>query len=410
MASGVGASAFNEARDKGKNEAQALTYAIPQGAFEYVFERIPAAKLFGDLAANTGLLKLIGRQTLSEGWTEQVTTLAQDFNEWMNLNPDKTLGEFIQERPEAAYQTFIATLVGVGVQTTTIKGINKIVEAASDRSLRFDQDLLEQQMQLANQSMLRQRSPEQFRAHVQRVVEGNEGAKQEIYVDAEVLNQLPPELLAQLPESVREALPGALETNSTVAIPMADVLTVAPGTELEQILNDNARMRPNAASRVEAQLTEQYLQQEAERVLAQAADTQAWQQSSEQVKQAVLTQLNSTGRFTPDVNDAYATLQANFFSTMAARVGLTPQELFQRYNLKVAARGPGGQVLILDLVSHRFVQARELYGDAWLGFAEADLHRWLEAAGFGAIEISVVAREEQPPHFETLLACGTKGC
>jgi hypothetical protein len=346
MASGVGASAFNEARDKGKNEAQALTYAIPQGAFEYVFERIPAAKLFGDLAANTGLLKLIGRQTLSEGWTEQITTLAQDFNEWMNLNPDKTLGEFIQERPEAAYQTFIATLVGVGVQTTTIKGINKIVEAASDRSLRFDQDLLEQQMQLANQSMLRQRSPEQFRAHVQRVVEGNEGAKQEIYVDAEVLNQLPPELLAQLPESVREALPGALETNSTVAIPMADVLTVAPGTELEQILNDNARMRPNAASRVEAQLTEQYLQQEAERVLAQAADTQAWQQSSEQVKQAVLTQLNSTGRFTPDVNDAYATLQANFFSTMAARTGLTPQELYDRYSLKVAAKQVGqGDVL-----------------------------------------------------------------
>jgi hypothetical protein len=347
MASGVGASAFNEARDKGKNEAQALTYAIPQGVFEYVFERIPAAKLFGDLAANTGLLKLIGRQTLSEGWTEQVTTLAQDFNEWMNLNPDKTLGEFIQERPEAAYQTFIATLVGVGVQTTTIKGINKIVEAASDRSLRFDQDLLEQQMQLANQSMLRQRSPEQFRAHVQRVVEGNEGAKQEIYVDAEVLNQLPPELLAQLPESVREALPGALETNSTVAIPMADVLTVAPGTELEQILNDNARMRPNAASRVEAQLTEQYLQQEAERVLAQAADTQAWQQSSEQVKQAVLTQLNSTGRFTPDVNDAYATLQANFFSTMAARVGMTPQELYDRYSLKVAAQ-PVGQGGVLN--------------------------------------------------------------
>ena len=346
MSAGVGSAAFNEAREKGRNQLQAAVYAIPQGTFEYVFERIPAAKLFGDIAANTGLLKILGRQAISEGWTEQVTTLAQDFNEWMNLNPNKTLGEFIQERPEAAYQTFIATLVGVGVQTTTIKGINKIVEAATDRSLQFDQDLLEQQMQLANQSMLRQRSPEQFRAHVQRVVEGNEGAKQEIYVDAEVLNQLPPELLAQLPESVREALPGALETNSTVAIPMADVLTVAPGTELEQILNDNARMRPNAASRVEAELTEQYLQQEAERVLQQAADTEVWQQSSEQVKQAVLTQLNSTGRFTPDVNDAYATLQANFFSTMAARVGMTPQALYDRYSLKVAAQPVGqGDVL-----------------------------------------------------------------
>lgn len=344
MASGVGAGAFNEARDKGKNEAQALTYAIPEATFEYVFERIPAAKLFGDLAANTGLLKLIGRQTLSEGWTEQVTTLAQDFNQWMNLNPDKTLGEFIQERPEAAYQTFIATLVGVGVQTTTIKGINKIVEKASDQSLKFDQDLLESQMQLAAASMLRTRSPEQFRAHVQNVVDANEGAKQEIYVDAEVLNQLPQELLAQLPESVREALPAALETNSTVAISMADVLTVAPGTELEQILNDNARMRPNAASRVETQLTEQYLQQEADRVLQQAADTSAWQQSSEAVKTTILDQLNSTGRFTPDVNEAYATLQSNFFSTMAARTGLTPTELYDRYSLKVAAKqvGQGG--------------------------------------------------------------------
>ena len=360
MATGVGASAFNEARAQGRNQLQAGVYAIPEATFEYVFERIPATKLFGDLANNTSLLKLLGRQTISEGWTEQVTTLAQDFNQWMNLNPDKTLGQFIQERPEAAYQTFIATLVGVGVQTTTIKGINKIVEKASDQSLKFDQDLLESQMQLAAASTLRARSPEQFRAHVQRVVDANEGAKQEIYVDAEVLNQLPAELLAQLPESVREALPAALETNSTVAIPMADVLTVAPGTELEQILNDNARMRPNAASRVEAQLTEQYLQQEADRVLQQAADTSAWQQSSEAVKTTILDQLNSTGRFTSDVNEAYATLQSNFFSTMAARTGLTPQELYDRYSLKVAAQPVGqGGVLNADPATPEF---REWFG------------------------------------------------
>jgi ubiquinone/menaquinone biosynthesis C-methylase UbiE/DNA-binding transcriptional ArsR family regulator len=65
---------------------------------------------------------------------------------------------------------------------------------------------------------------------------------------------------------------------------------------------------------------------------------------------------------------------------------------------------PGGQVMILDLLAHKFEKARELYGDHWLGFAESDLHRWLEAAGFKKIEISVVAREEQPPHFQTILA------
>ena len=69
---------------------------------------------------------------------------------------------------------------------------------------------------------------------------------------------------------------------------------------------------------------------------------------------------------------------------------------------------PGGQIMLLDLMKHNFDQARELYGDRWPGFAESDLHRWLEAAGFKKIEISVVAREEQPPHFQTILAGGEK--
>jgi len=69
---------------------------------------------------------------------------------------------------------------------------------------------------------------------------------------------------------------------------------------------------------------------------------------------------------------------------------------------------PGGQIMILDLLQHNFAKARELYGDLWLGFPESDLHRWLEGAGFKKIEISVVAREEQPPHFATILAAAEK--
>jgi 2-polyprenyl-3-methyl-5-hydroxy-6-metoxy-1,4-benzoquinol methylase len=69
---------------------------------------------------------------------------------------------------------------------------------------------------------------------------------------------------------------------------------------------------------------------------------------------------------------------------------------------------PNGQILILDLLAHKFEKARELYGDRWLGFAESDLHSWLEAAGFKKIEINVVAAEEQPPHFQTILASGTR--
>ncbi len=68
----------------------------------------------------------------------------------------------------------------------------------------------------------------------------------------------------------------------------------------------------------------------------------------------------------------------------------------------------GGQIMILDLLRHQFEQAHELYGDRWLGFTETDLHGWLEETGFKQIEVSVVAREEQPPHFQTVLAVGEK--
>src|SRR5215212_2441642 len=59
---------------------------------------------------------------------------------------------------------------------------------------------------------------------------------------------------------------------------------------------------------------------------------------------------------------------------------------------------PGGELMILDLAKHKFERAHELYGDRWLGFAESDLQRWLEAAGFKKIEIKLGAREEQQTH------------
>jgi len=52
----------------------------------------------------------------------------------------------------------------------------------------------------------------------------------------------------------------------------------------------------------------------------------------------------------------------------------------------------GGRLVILDLLSHRFERARELY----------------EKNGFREIEVNVVAREKQSPHFQTVFATGVK--
>ena len=68
----------------------------------------------------------------------------------------------------------------------------------------------------------------------------------------------------------------------------------------------------------------------------------------------------------------------------------------------------GGRLVILDLLSHRFEKARELYADHWLGFSEVQLHQLLEKSGFREIEVSVVSREKQSPHFQTVFAGGVK--
>ena len=69
---------------------------------------------------------------------------------------------------------------------------------------------------------------------------------------------------------------------------------------------------------------------------------------------------------------------------------------------------PGGRLVILDLLNHRFEKARELYADHWLGFSEVQLHQLLEKNAFREIEVSVVSREKQSPHFQTVFATGIK--
>jgi len=78
--------------------------------------------------------------------------------------------------------------------------------------------------------------------------------------------------------------------------------------------------------------------------------------------------------------------------------------------LAEAARilAPGGRIVVLDLLKHRFEEAREMYADEWLGFSEAELESLLEGSGFVNIETAVVDKDAEAPHFQTLLAVAAK--
>jgi SAM-dependent methyltransferase len=69
---------------------------------------------------------------------------------------------------------------------------------------------------------------------------------------------------------------------------------------------------------------------------------------------------------------------------------------------------PGGRLIVLDLLQHHFDEARELYGDRWLGFSESELAGMFERAGFVQIETVVADREAEAPRFQTLLGIGIR--
>jgi len=69
---------------------------------------------------------------------------------------------------------------------------------------------------------------------------------------------------------------------------------------------------------------------------------------------------------------------------------------------------PGGRIVVLDLVRHGYQEARDLYADVWMGFSEVEVERFLKSAGFHKVTTSVVHKEAESPHFETLLVVGVK--
>lgn len=68
---------------------------------------------------------------------------------------------------------------------------------------------------------------------------------------------------------------------------------------------------------------------------------------------------------------------------------------------------PGGRVLLLELRRHDEQWVRERLGDTWLGFADDELTRMMEAAGLGEVRVTVGARRQRDP-FTVLIASGTK--
>jgi hypothetical protein len=345
----TGGQAYGEARDKGLPFQQALPFAASQAAIEYATEKIPVARFLTDIRAGTPFYSMLARNMAAEVPGEQVATILQDLNEWAVLNPEKPFSSYLEERPSAAAQTLIATLVASGGAVSAAKGVELAADRLRGRNSIVQQGIedgamLAQLSEAAAASKLRARDPATFREFVAQAAE--DGPVQDVYIDVSQLQALAQSgvdlsaLAAQSP-SVAEQLPVAAATGGMVRIPIDEYATTVAGTEIGDALLPHLKTDPAGMTRAEAETYMQdqagQLQQEVERTLTAQAPQDQFNASRAVVEHEVLEQLNQVNRFTEDVNRSYAALMANFYGVQGLRLGITPEEMAARYPLRVQA-------------------------------------------------------------------------
>jgi hypothetical protein len=347
----TGGDAYQQARQAGIPHDRALMFAASQAAIEVATEEIPLLKLVGDVKAGTPLRELVVRQLASEIPGEQVATLLQDLNEWAVLNPEKPFADYLKERPSAAAQTLIATIVGTGGNIAVSGTVNAAADAVARRQAKAakaedDAQRIEQLNALATASKVLQRDPETFAKFVEAASE--DGQVKDVYISAEALAQsgVADQVAAASP-AVAAQFSTALETGGDIRIPVAEYASTIASQSYAQNLVDHLKVEADGLSRAEAKEVMRTQGEELRRQVEEALAGYGEQAraSRQAVEAKVLEQLQATKRFTDQVNSQYASLVGAFYGTQAERLGTTAEDLYQRYPLRVQAQAPVGEAL-----------------------------------------------------------------
>jgi hypothetical protein len=352
MGAQVQPESYGKYRARGGTPGEAALGSGVETAIEIGTEMLPmgfVVEKFGKAGATQFLAGYLGRELP----TELAAEIAQGAVDTAIANPDKTWGDYVKELPDTVGQTVVSTLMMSGGLTVANEAARRLAgpQAQADIAAR-DAEALAQLSQLAAASKLRARDPQTFQDFVQTANE--DGAVQDIYLDARTLQQagIDPALLAQVSPAVAAQLEQALATGGDLVIPMAEYAARIAGTELDPVLTPHLRTSEDALSLDEAQRFYQgqaeEFQKAAAQVMEERASDDAWTASATAVQVKLFDELSNAGRFTDDVNRAYATLMRDFYVANASRMGLTPEEMFARYPLRVAAERMAGDARRMD--------------------------------------------------------------
>lgn len=351
--------AYGKYRGRGATPGEALTGAVGEGVTEVATELLPMSFLvnkFGKVGVGEFLTGLLAKEVPGE----QVATIVQDAIDTAVANPNKTWGEYLKERPDAAYQTLVATVTQAGAMGAIHTAAERLaVFERHAATAEQDTAALTQLAEYSKVSKLAQRDPQSFEQYVTEAAA--EGPVQEVFINAAVFAQAMgenlPGVIAASP-AVAEQLQEALVGNSDLVIPVGEYAAyIAPtGDALLPHLRTSAEGMSQDEAKVFMQGQAEQFKTEAQKIMDEHEFTSAVKESAAVVERELMAQLQEANRFTDDVNGAYSKLMGSFYAVQATRLGITPEEMYVKYPLRIQSSEATGTRVLDQITPERAKQ------------------------------------------------------
>lgn len=321
------AQAYGKYRDRGGDPGESFLGATGEGIVEGATELLPMGTIVNKFG-KVGAKRFIGELLAKELPGEQIATVAQDAIDTAVANPEKTWGEYLAERPDAAYQTLVSTLT----QAAITGGASGIVEryagdelrrqqAATDETSRIaastaDAAKLDAMTQAGAALKTSDRSPEAVEEFVREA--GQTGS---VYVDAVQMREFfqsagldPLVTMGELTGDTAQVTE-ALATGGDLIIPMDRYIARVSKAEYAADVARLARLDPTRLSAADLESPE--LQKQIQGIVESQPEEKA---EPDPVFDTIRTQLTAAGRSKAEA-DAGARLMSDAFERRAQRRG-----------------------------------------------------------------------------------------
>lgn len=346
----MGAS-YGEAKDEGLNTAMSLLHGVANGSLEVVTEKLGLDSLIkmGKASGLREMLRLGKNYLLGEHAGEQINTFLGDLESWMLLpsNKDKTIGDFIAERGQRAFETAVITTVGGGVQAggavavnTALRASGVIAEETADLQKKQaagirSRELMNTITELTNNSKIALRTPESMPKLVADMIEGKVPYA---YLPADVLHQSGMEdLLLQSAPELAEEIASAKKSGADIQIPIETMARMTQNEAVNKAVSQEIKFSPDELNAREAQERTASLSADVEARLEQemkaANPTRA--EEIQKIASNISEQLIATGMRREEAHANGQLFAAFFNGASSAWTDMSPLELAQKYSIKI---------------------------------------------------------------------------